>query len=76
MESMFLSQDELAELSGRKKKSCQVVWLDANKYPFDVNANGHPRVSRQYVQMRLGGAAAPKAVKRSTEPDFGALDRR
>lgn len=75
MEPMFLSQAELAELSGRKLKAGQVAWLKANKYLYEINANGHPKVSRQYVQLRLGGAAASQAARLSSEPDFGALDR-
>lgn len=70
--SLFLSQSELIELTERTRKASQVAWLIANNYPFAIGANGHARVSREYLIARLGGAHI-KASRSVPEPNWGAL---
>lgn len=53
----ILDRAEIAEITGRKRKTAQVSWLRANKWRFDVNALGHPVIARSYVDARLGTAA-------------------
>lgn len=48
---MFLSQDELARLTGKRRPTAQARWLDAHGYPY---APG-PVVLRDVVVARLGG---------------------
>lgn len=48
----FLSQDELAYLTGRKLKSKQVDVLRRMGIPFFVNARGAPVVTRAAVEGR------------------------
>ncbi len=52
---MFLSDTELADLTGRRQKSHQIRWLQQNGIPFVVNACGRARVSRSCVEKKLGG---------------------
>jgi hypothetical protein len=72
MMSIFLTQGELIELTERSRKAAQIAWLVANQYPFAIGANGHARVSRDYVIARLGGANH-QAVKKLPEPNWGAI---
>ena len=53
---MFLTPDELAELTGYQQQSRQIRWLRDRRYPFDLGADGKPRVLRSYVERRLGDA--------------------
>lgn len=69
---MFLTQAELAELTERKRKGDQIAWLEANGYPFAIGANGHARVSRDYVQARLNGVQV-QAMPSTQEPNWAAL---
>ena len=66
---MFLTLEELEELTERKRKAEQVSWLRKNRVPFLVGANGHPRVSREFIARKLGGGAPEQP-----EPNFAALD--
>jgi len=67
---VFISREELEELTERKRKADQVAWLRRNRVPFFIGANGHPRVSRAYVENRLAGRQASE----HPEPNFAALD--
>ena len=66
---MFLTLEEIEDLTERKRKADQVAWLRKNRVPFLIGANGHPRVSREFISRKLGGGT-PEAV----EPNFAALD--
>ena len=56
---MFLTRDELRELSGYKRRTEQARWLRENKYPFELDKDGNPKVPRLAVetrfQIRTGG---------------------
>jgi hypothetical protein len=74
--SLFLTPDELAELTGRTSSAGQRKWLDANGYRFAVNANNRPIVAREYMLTRLGVAAvgpADTAAVSMPRPNFAAL---
>ena len=65
--SLFLSRDDLRELSGRHQRRKVTEWLRENGYRFDVAADGWPKVLAAAVEARL----MPSARKRKpTEPDF------
>lgn len=57
---MFLTPDELAELTGCKRKSGQIAWLKARRYPFEVNKTGHPKVLRETVFARMQAKPSPQ----------------
>ena len=67
---MFLKPEELIELTERLRKADQIAWLRQNQIPFLIGGNGHPRVSRAFIENRLAGrqgAATP-------QPNFAALE--
>lgn len=48
----FLTDPELAKLTGFKIKSKQIEWLRDQGLPFRVSATGHPVVTRSAVEGR------------------------
>lgn len=67
---MFLTPEELETLSERKRKADQESWLKKHRIPYLPGANGHPRVSRAFVESVLAG----KREAGDPEPNFAALD--
>ena len=63
MSDTFLSEDDVATLTGAKTKSKQIQVLRRNGVPFFVNAAGRPVVARVAVE---GGA--PKGASKAAEP--------
>lgn len=68
---MFLTADEIRELTGLKNASAQLKQLRAMGIEAVIRADGKPVVSRTAVELRLGGMAA---LQSGQEPDWGALD--
>ncbi len=68
---MFLSVDELRELTGYKKSALQRRWLAENGYCFEVRADGKPVVSRAHYEDRQQG---PQMRGRLLGPNLEALD--
>lgn len=62
MADMFLNQEELVTLTGRKIKSKQIEALRRMGLPFHVNAVGKPMVARVAIEGRDKEALAPKPV--------------
>ena len=52
---MFLSIDEIKELTGNGQKSPCCKWLDENHYLYEINSKGWPVVLRSHVVARMGG---------------------
>lgn len=52
MSDMFLTKDEVAELTGRKTKSKQIEQLRTMRIPFWVNALDAPVVPRSAIEGR------------------------
>lgn len=74
MANLFLTSEELAELTGYIRPFDQCRWLDTEGWAFVQNAARRPIVSRAYAEARLGGATA--ADTRLVKPNFDALKRR
>jgi len=73
-QSLLLTREELAELTGSRQPSRQRYWLDANGWPY-TNAMGkssYPRVAR-FVFVQKMQEKASKATAR--EPRFEALNK-
>lgn len=62
--AMFLTADELAELTGRKIKSKQIEALRRMGLPFHVNAAGKPVVSVAAIEGQKQAVAQAKPVAR------------
>ncbi len=69
---MFLKKSELKELTGYARPRSQANWLSENSYPFEIGADGYPRVLHSYVERRLGGFMKQEHKKRHA-PNFAAL---
>lgn len=61
---MFLTDDELAILTGRKLKRLQIETLRRMGVPFLINACGKPVVTRSAVEGRGSPAPAEKTTWR------------
>jgi hypothetical protein len=60
--TMFMTDDELFELTGYRQPKKQIAMLKKQGVPFNVNASGHPKVARAVIE---GGRQATK--KRETK---------
>ena len=58
--TLFLTDQELVELTGYRHVSKQVAHLKAQRIPFHTNRAGHPRVARAVFEG--GKVAAPKTT--------------
>ena len=67
---MFLTQDELAELTGRQKYFCQVRFLQENQIHYLVNEAGRLIVLKSHVIDILSGNASSAKKKKKIEPSF------
>jgi len=52
MTALFLTDEEIATLTGRRLKSKQIEWLRKEGIPFRTSATGHPVVTRSTIDGR------------------------
>lgn len=79
MSALFLTSDELEELTGFKSALGQARWLDQNRWRYALTCSKKPRVARDYFHERVGArAGGTSGNQRATaeQPNFAALDRR
>lgn len=69
---MFLTPDELRDLTGRRQAARQIEWLRRYGWRFAVSAAGAPRVARAYFDKRMAGT---ETAEPSNQPDFAAIPR-
>ena len=67
---MFLTTEQLYQLTGYKKPALQRRWLAGNGYSFDVRRDGKPVVSRCHYESHHGVVVG----KRPSVPNLAALD--
>lgn len=67
MSDMFLTPDELIEMTGRKQMRAQAIALTHLDIIHKIRADGKPLVLRAHVEQLLGAGVAPRA---KAEPDF------
>lgn len=65
---MFLTSEELRDLTGYVMPSAQMRWLDRNGWEYMVSGMNRPKVLRAFAEQRMGLASAKAATH--TEPDF------
>lgn len=68
---MFLSEKEVAQLTGRPQGKRQCQWLAKQKIPFIPTATGTPAVSKALIEKILGADSVGN--KNINEPDEAAL---
>lgn len=66
--SLFLTTDELRELTGYQRPSCMIRQLRENGVRFFIAADGYPRVARNEIESR-------HPSRQSMEPDFSSLQK-
>lgn len=57
---MIATKKDIEALTGRKWKSCQIEWLRENAYPFEIGADGRPKVLVSVIEDRLGGSKSTR----------------
>jgi len=67
---MFLTRDELTELTGYKKRPGQIRWLAERGYKFEIGRDGRPRVLRAVIIQALGNYSEERPQKRRVEPKW------
>ena len=67
---MFLSREDIKNLTEYKLPNFQIKWLEKNGYKFAVGKDGHPRVLHSHIEAMLGG---DKLKKIRTQPNEAAL---
>lgn len=71
--SMFLTREELRELTGLSRPSAQIRWLRANGFEVLRRADGVPLILRDALTTRMGfGDANHRRVV--AKPCWNALD--
>ncbi|WP_460150093.1 DUF4224 domain-containing protein [Pseudomonas sp. S3_A03] len=60
LESMFISSQDLAELTASARSAIQIRWLRTNGIPFILGGDGMPKVARQALLHKFG-LAGPAA---------------
>lgn len=70
--ALFLTPDELRDLTGLVIPAYQRRWLQRHGYPFETNASGKPKVLRIFLMQKLG-MMQPPSMGMSQEPNFDAI---
>ncbi len=71
MSNLFLTANDLHELTGYRKPCKQIAWLRAQGFMFRVAADGPPRVDRNHYLKVMG--AHSEGARQKTVPDFEPL---
>lgn len=69
--TLFLTPDEVVELTGHKRADAQRRWLVDRGYRFEIRGDGKPVVMVEEVRGRLVGGKG----RRASGPDLQALER-
>lgn len=75
MTGLFLTDDELQDLTGAMRSPSQIEWLRANRWLFEISRGGKPRVARAYFERRMVGGDQVQEVVVETPPahNFAAI---
>ena len=69
---IYLTIEELKEITGRVKASAQIRWLRSQGFTVLPRADGRPLVSRNHFEAMMGGQHYQSKAE-VHEPDFSAL---
>lgn len=70
--SLFLTPEEMSDLTGLVIPAYQCRWLEKHGYPFETNASGKPKVLRSFLLQKLG-MMRPLSAGMGQEPNFDAI---
>lgn len=76
---MFLTREEIINLTGYKYRNKQIQWLLNHGYKFDISADGSPKVLIAFVEALLGYEPSkhkrkPPELNLSNSKFFGKID--
>lgn len=71
---MFLSSDEVRELTQRIQRAAQARTLRSMGIEHRARPDGSLAVLRAHVEQQLGAKETSPRKKATTEPNWGALD--
>jgi hypothetical protein len=81
--SETLTQEELAEITGSRRRLVQMDWLNENKWTYALSRAQIPVVGRLYARLRLAGldpaglvSGAGIAAQSAWTPDFAKLNEK
>lgn len=66
--ALWLTKDEVADLTGYSRPTCQMRWLKDNGYRFNVSADGTPRVF-------TSNFGQPAQEEKTVQPNFEGLTK-
>lgn len=77
---MFLSEDEIRQLTGYKQRTKQMRWLSTEGFEFRIRADGSIALLRKHVESLMGeGAQGPPSQSRRppkrAQPNFSIFER-
>lgn len=61
-EPLFLTTEEIKDLTGRSHAKKQIDVLRKNRIPFHLNAAGHPKVTREALLGKTKHQPEPKPI--------------
>jgi len=70
---MFLTREEVQELTSKKRLSSQVAVLNSLGIVYKLRPDGSPVVLKAHVEQLFGGQVAQQSPKITWEPDWDAL---
>lgn len=73
MSNFLLTNEEVAELTGRTQYAAQVRVLRAMGIEHRVRPNGTIAILRSHVERLLGGIDGVGVITKTTEPDWSSL---
>ena len=68
---LFLTQDELRELTDLRLPKAQIRWLQKHAYPYEISGAGKPKVLKSFVLNRLQNISNITSI--ANEPNFDAI---
>jgi hypothetical protein len=70
---MFLTANELKDLTGYKRPSDQRRWLAEHGWAFEIRADGKNRVLAEEARHKMLSATNRRSAQRSAELDLASL---
>ena len=67
---MFLTPEQLFDLTDAKKPSAQIRWLRDRGWPFEISSKNKPKVLATVATARMGGNLA---TVKGSGPNWSAL---
>ena len=64
MSDLFLTADELADLTGFKAPHCQARWLTRNRWRYVLTRRNAPRVARNHFNLNPAVTPSPAVSSR------------